>query len=123
MYTDDSLHQALPKFIEVLEMRETLPEDMNEDEKHLASRIYCNITRILTSRLDMNVKNDAARKAFYYQKISDEIDTLTFTLASLLYAGAFDSETESDSVIYYSKMAIPLIDTVSEYASLYIISQ
>ena len=123
MYSNDSLHQAFPKFIEVLEMIETLPEYMSKDEKYLASRAYCNITRILFSRLEMNVKIDAARKAFYYQKISDDIDTLSFPLACLLLAGTFDSETESDSVIYYSKMAIPLIDTVGEDASLYILSQ
>ena len=123
MFSNDSLHQAFPKFIETLEMIETLPEDMNEDEKHLASRTYCNITRILASRLEINVKADAARKAFYYQKISNEIDSLTFPMACLLYADTFDSETESDSVMYYAKMAIPLIDTVGEYASLYILSQ
>lgn len=123
MFSNDSLNQAFPKFIETLEMIEALPEDMNEDEKHLASRTYCNITRILASRLEINVKADASRKAFYYQKISNDIDTLTFPLACLLYADTFDSETESDSVMYYAKMAIPLIDTVGEYASLYILSQ
>ena len=44
-------------------------------------------------------------------------------MACLLYAGTFDSETAPDSMIHYTKMAIPFIDTIGEDASLYIVSQ
>ena len=126
MFRHDSLSQALYKFIDVLALVENLPEDMTEREKHLASRSYNNITRILSSKLAVNEMNDAARKSYYYQNISNEIDTLVYPMICLAMAAVYDSEMESsnpDSVIYYSKMAIPLIDTLGEDASIYVYAQ
>ena len=123
MYRNDSLQQAFDRFIDVLALVETLPEEMTEMDKHLASKSYCNITRILNNKLERNVSVETARKAFYYQQIADEIDTLTFPMVSLLFAGSFDTEIGTDSMIYYTKLAIPYIDTLNEDVSLYIVSQ
>lgn len=123
MFSNDSLRQAFSGFIDVLRMIESLPENMSDDEKHLASKAYCNITRILSKRLETNVIVDAARNAYNYQRIADEIDTLTFPMACLLYAATFNPATASDSMIHYTKMAIPFIDTIGEDAAFYSVAQ
>ena len=126
MFRKDSLSQALYKFIDVLDLVENLPEDMTESEKHLASRSYNNISRVLSSKLVVGEMNEAARKSYYYQNISNEIDAQVFPMICLAMAAVYDSEMESgnpDSVMYYTKMAIPLIDTIGEDASIYAYSQ
>ena len=123
LFGNDSLRQAFSGFIDVLRMVETSPENMSDDEKHLASKAYCNITRILSKRLETNVIVDAAKNAYNYQRIADEIDTLTFPMACLLYAGTFNPATAPDSMIYYTKMAIPFIDTIGEDAAFYSVAQ
>lgn len=119
LFVNDSLRQAFSGFVDVLRMVETSPENMSDDEKHLASKAYCNITRILSTKLETNVIVDAAKNAYNYQRIADEIDTLTFPMACLLYAGTFNPETAPDSMIHYTKMAIPFIDTIGEDAAFY----
>ena len=59
LYGNDSLKQSLSKFIDVLDLIESLPEYMTEEEKLLASKTYCNIfdrkRRCLNcSRLDIS---------------------------------------------------------------------
>ena len=123
LFSNDSLRQAFSGFIDVLRMVEDLPEKMTDDEKHLASKAYCNITRILSTRLETNVIVDAAKNAYNYQRIADEIDTLTFPMACLLFAGTFNPDAAPDSMIHYTKMAIPFIDTIGEDAAFYSVAQ
>ena len=122
LYKNDSLEQSLSKFIDVLSLIETLPEDMTEEEKHLASKTYSNISRICLSKLENNIEKITIQRALYYQNISKEIDTNVFSNICLKMAGLFQSVTATDSTLYYLNMAEPYIDSTYNNGSLYLLS-
>lgn len=122
LYKNDSLEQSLSKFIDALGLIETLPEDMTEEEKHLASKAYNNIYGIFLSVYDNNFKVLSAKRALYYQKIANEIDSTIFPTACINMAGTFMSETETDSVLLYLNMAEPYLDTINDFGK-YIMAQ
>ena len=120
LYKNDSLEQSLSKFIDALNLIETLPEYMTEEEKLLASKTYCNISRLCLSKLESNIKKMAIQRALYYQNISKEIDTNVFSNICLDMAGLFQSAT--DSTLYYLNMAEPYVDSTYNNGSLYLLS-
>ncbi len=122
LYKSDSLEQSLYKFIDVLSLIETLPEDMTEEEKHLASKVYNNINGIFISVYDNHFDALSAKRALHYQKIANEIDSIIFPSVCLAMASSFTSETEADSVMLYLKMAEPYLDTINDIGR-YIMAQ
>ena len=121
-YKNDSLEQSLSKFIDALSLIETLPEDMTEEEKHLASKVYTNISRLCLSKLENNINMIVIRRALYYQNISEEVDTIVLSKICLDIAGQFQSKNESDSILYYLNMAEPYIDSAYNNGSIYLLS-
>ena len=122
LYKSDSLKQSLYKFIDALSLIETLPEDMTEEEKHLASKVYNNINHIFISVYDNHFGALSAKRALHYQKIANEIDSIIFPSVCLAMASSFTSETEADSVMLYLKMAEPYLDTINDIGR-YIMAQ
>ena len=122
LYKSDSLEQSLYKFIDALSLIETLPEDMTEEEKHLASKVYNNINHIFISVYDYHFDALSAKRALHYQKIANEIDSIIFPSVCLAMASTFTSETEADSVMLYLKMAEPYLDTINDIGR-YIMAQ
>ena len=122
LYKSDSLEQSLYKFIDALSLIETLPEDMTEEEKHLASKVYSNINHIFISVYDYHFDALSAKRALHYQKIANEIDSIIFPSVCLAMASTFTSETEADSVMLYLKMAEPYLDTINDIGR-YIMAQ
>ncbi|MBR5781620.1 MAG: hypothetical protein IKY27_06515 [Bacteroidales bacterium] len=122
LYENDSLKQTLSKFIDVLALIETLPENMTEEEKHLASKTYCNISRLCLSKLESNIRMIAIQRALYYQNISEEVDTIVFSNICLTIASMFQSKTETDSILYYLNMAKPYIDSTYNNGYVYLLS-
>ena len=122
LYKSDSLEQSLYKFIDALSLIETLPEDMTEEEKHLASKVYNNINGIFISVYDYHFDALSAKRALHYQKIANEIDSIIFPSVCLAMASSFTSETEADSVMLYLKMAEPYLDTINDIGR-YIMAQ
>ncbi len=122
LYENDSLKQTLSKFIDVLGLIETLPEYMTEEEKHLASKTYCNISRLCLSKLESNIRMIAIQRALYYQNISEEVDTIVFSNICLTIASMFQSKTETDSILYYLNMAKPYIDSTYNNGYVYLLS-
>ena len=122
LYKSDSLEQSLYKFIDALSLIETLPEDMTEEEKHLASKVYNNINHIFISVYDYHFGALSAKRALHYQKIANEIDSIIFPSVCLAMASSFTSETEADSVMLYLKMAEPYLDTINDIGR-YIMAQ
>ena len=92
LYENDSLKQTLSKFIDVLSLIETLPEYMTEEEKQLASKTYCNISRLCLSKLESNIRMIAIQRALYYQNISEQVDTVVFSNTCLTIASMFQSK-------------------------------
>ena len=121
-YKNDSLEQSLSKFIDALNLIETLPEDMTEEEKHLASKVYSNIYGIFLSVYDNHFKVLTAKRSFHYQKIANNIDSIIFPTACINMASTFMSETETDSILLYLNMAEPYLDTVNDIGK-YIMTQ
>ena len=122
LYKSDSLEQSLYKFIDALSLIETLPEDMTEEEKHLASKVYNNINGIFISVYDNHFGALSAKRALHYQKIANEIDSIIFPSVCLAMASSLTSETEADSVMLYLKMAEPYLDTINDIGR-YIMAQ
>jgi hypothetical protein len=122
LYKSDSLEQSLYKFIDALSLIETLPEDMTEEEKHLASKVYNNINGIFISVYDNHFGALSAKRALHYQKIANEIDSIIFPSVCLAMASSLTSETEADSVMLYLKMAKPYLDTINDIGR-YIMAQ
>ena len=122
LYKSDSLEQSLYKFIDALSLIETLPEDMTEEEKHLASKVYNNINHIFISVYDYHFDALSAKRALHYQKLDNEIDSIIFPSVCLAMASTFTSETEADSVMLYLKMAEPYLDTINDIGR-YIMAQ
>ena len=122
LYENDSLKQTLSKFIDVLSLIESLPEYMTEEEKLLASKTYCNISRLCLSKLESNIKKMAIQRALYYQNISEEVDTIVFSNICLTMASMFQSKTETDSILYYLNAAKPYIDSTYNNGYVYLLS-
>ena len=122
LYENDSLKQTLSKFIDVLDLIESLPEYMTEEEKLLASKTYCNISRLCLSKLESNIRMIAIQRALYYQNISEEVDTIVFSNICLTIASMFQSKTETDSILYYLNMAKPYIDSTYNNGYVYLLS-
>ena len=122
LYENDSLKQTLSKFIDVLSLIETLPEYMTEEEKQLASKTYCNISRLCLSKLESNIRMIAIQRALYYQNISEQVDTVVFSNTCLTIASMFQSKAETDSVLYYLNMAKPYIDSTYNNGFVYLLS-
>ena len=122
LYKNDSLEQSLSKFIDALNLIETLPEYMTEEEKHLTSKTYRNISRLCLSKLENNIKKITIQRALYYQNISEEVDSILFSNIYLSLAGLFQSKTETDSILFYLNMAKPYIDSTYNNGSLYLSS-
>ena len=122
LYENDSLKQTLSKFIDVLSLIESLPEYMTEEEKLLASKTYCNISRLCLSKLESNIKKMAIQRALYYQNISEEVDTIVFSNICLTIASMFQSKTETDSILYYLNTAKPYIDSTYNNGYVYLLS-
>jgi hypothetical protein len=122
LYENDSLKQTLSKFIDVLSLIESLPEYMTEEEKLLASKTYCNISRLCLSKLESNIKKMAIQRALYYQNISEEVDTIVFSNICLTMASMFQSKTETDSILYYLNTAKPYIDSTYNNGYVYLLS-
>lgn len=122
LFGNDSLKQSLSKFIDVLGLIESLPEYMTEEEKLLASKTYCNISRLCLSKLESNIRMIAIQRALYYQKVSEEVDTIVFSNICLTIASMFQSKTETDSVLYYLNMAKPYIDSTYNNGYVYLLS-
>ena len=122
LYKNDSLEQSLSKFIDALNLIETLPEYMTEEEKHLTSKTYRNISRLCLSKLENNIKKITIQRALYYQNISEEVDSILFSNICLSLAGLFQSKTETDSILFYLNMAKPYIDSTYNNGSLYLSS-
>ena len=122
LYENDNLKQTLSKFIDVLSLIESLPEYMTEEEKLLASKTYCNISRLCLSKLESNIKKMAIQRALYYQNISEEVDTIVFSNICLTIASMFQSKTETDSILYYLNTAKPYIDSTYNNGYVYLLS-
>ena len=122
LYGNDSLKQSLSKFIDVLDLIESLPEYMTEEEKLLASKTYCNISRLCLSKLESNIRMIAIQRALYYQQVSEEVDTIVFSNICLTIASMFQSKAETDSVLYYLNMAKPYIDSTYNNGYVYLLS-
>ena len=122
LYENDSLKQTLSKFIDVLSLIESLPEYMTEEEKLLASKTYCNISRLCLSKLESNIRMIAIQRALYYQQVSEEVDTIVFSNICLTIASMFQSKAETDSVLYYLNMAKPYIDSTYNNGYVYLLS-
>ena len=109
---DKEWMEAFPHFIQVAELLEVLPEEMDPDEKLLVSRAYYQMGLVFKQKIETNAEIDALKRALYYQRMANDS---TWTLrSSLTLARAYSSIKENDSARYYLNLVAPMIDTVTD---------
>lgn len=109
---DNEWMEAFPHFIQVAELLEVLPEDMDLDEKLLVSRAYYQMGLVFKQKIETNAEIDALKRALYYQRMAN--DSTWILRSSLALARAYSSIKENDSARYYLNLVAPMIDTVTD---------
>jgi hypothetical protein len=113
--------EAFPHFIQVAELLEVLPEDMDLDEKLLVSRAYYQMGLVFKQKIETNAEIDALKRVLYYQRMVN--DSAWVLRSSLALAQAYSTIKESDSARYYLNLVSPLTDTVTDDLSNYYSTQ
>ncbi len=101
---------ALPKLIKTVELIESLPEDMNDEELHLTSRAYYQMGHVFQTMIINSYAAETALRASQYQEIRQDTTWMLYTKVRL--ATQYQNMEEIDSVEYYIEQITALSDSV-----------
>lgn len=108
----DSLRQAFPLLLQVVDGLEVLPEDMDSAAMHLTAQAYSQMAFVLRMKMENNAEIDALQRTASYQERM--ADTLGLMQSWLGLAGAFEVLNEPDSAQVYLDRLLPCTDTVTD---------